>query len=101
MIDSQMAKLRKTYSIMKYIHRQYPMSKHLKNNFFNRYMWLHLYRLALVYVLLVETVLERLAAFYRRCMRLVNSLFQFPQSKTDTSEALGKDSRTFKRLNRR
>jgi hypothetical protein len=54
------------------------MSTHLRNNFFNTFMWPHLYGLATMYFILVETARERLAAFYRRCMRLVNSLFQCP-----------------------
>ena len=78
MVDSQLAKLRRTYPIMKYIHRQYPMSVRLKNKFFNTYMWPYLYGLATIYVLLAPTARERISAFYRRCVRLVNSLFLCP-----------------------
>ena len=78
MVDSQMAKLRRSYSILKCIHRQYPISVRLKNKFFNTYMWPHLYGLATIYVLLAPTSRERISAFYRRCVRLINSLFQCP-----------------------
>ena len=83
MIDSTLAKLRKSYSIMKYIHRQYPMSVKLKNKFINTYMWPHFYSLATIYVLLATTSRERISAFYRRCMRLVNSFFQCPTNELD------------------
>ena len=78
MIEAQLGKLRKAYAILKYIHRQFPMAARLKNKFFTTYMWPHLYSMASFYVLLSASAQERLAAFFRRNMRLIHGLFQCP-----------------------
>lgn len=78
MIDSQLIKLRKTFPILKYIHRRFPMAMHLKNKFFNAFMWPHLLLFATINVLLSPSAQERIASFYRRCLRLTYSLFECP-----------------------
>jgi hypothetical protein len=78
MIDSQLIKLRKGYDIMKWIHRQFPASIRLKNRFFNTYLWPHLNMMATIYFLFSNTAQNRVAAFYRRCQRLINCLFECP-----------------------
>jgi hypothetical protein len=42
MVDSQLIKLRKTYSTAKKIDEHVPMSVRVTNKFFNPYMWPHL-----------------------------------------------------------
>ena len=78
MIDSQLGKARKGYVILKYIHRQFPSHTKLKIKFFNTYIWPHMYMMATIYCLLSTTARERLASFYRRCLRLIHCLFQWP-----------------------
>jgi hypothetical protein len=78
MIDAQFIKLRKAYGILKFIHQQFPSFSRLKMKFFNTYIWPHLYMISTIYCLLSKTSRERLAAFYRRCLRLIHLLFQCP-----------------------
>ncbi|CAF2053604.1 unnamed protein product [Rotaria magnacalcarata] len=78
MIDAQFSKLRKAYAILKFIHRQFPSFFELKVKFFNTYIWPHLYMLSSIYCLFSITSRDRVAAFYRRCLRLINCLFQCP-----------------------
>jgi hypothetical protein len=78
MIDAQFIKFRKAYMILKFIHRQFPSFFKLKMKFFNTYIWPHMYMMATIYCLLSKTSQERLAAFYRRCLRLIHCLFQCP-----------------------
>ncbi|CAF2070985.1 unnamed protein product [Rotaria magnacalcarata] len=78
MIDAQFIKLRKAYAILKFIHRQFPSFLKLKIKFFNTYVWPHLYMLSTIYCLFSITSRERIAAFYRRCLRLIYCLFQCP-----------------------
>jgi hypothetical protein len=49
----------------------------LKMKFFNTYIWPHMHMMATIYYL-SNTARERLAAFYRRCLRLIHFLFQCP-----------------------
>ncbi len=77
MIDAQFLKLRKAYVILKFIHRQFPSFLKLKMKFFNTYIWPHMHMMATIYYL-SNTARERLAAFYRRCLRLIHFLFQCP-----------------------
>ena len=74
MIKAQMDKLRKPYSILKYIHRPFPAAFQLKQNFFNTYIRPHLYVMATIYCLLSCTAQEQLNTFYRRCLRLIYSI---------------------------
>ena len=76
MIDSQFIKLRKGYEIMKWIHRQFSASIRLIIRFWNTYLWPHLNMMATIYFLLSFTVQDRVTAFYRRCQRLINCLFE-------------------------
>ena len=76
MINAQMGKLRKAYSILKYIHRPFPAAFRLKQKFFNTYIWPHLYVLSTIYCLLSFSAQKQLNAFYRRCLRLIYSVFQ-------------------------
>ena len=78
MIEAQFIKLRKAYVILKYIHRQFPSFNHLKLKFFNTYVWPHLYMLSTIYCMFSTTSRDRVAAFYRRCMRLIYQLFRCP-----------------------
>lgn len=78
MLDAQFVKLRKAYSILKFIHQQFPSFLELKLKFFNTYIWPHLYMLPTIYCLLSSTSRDRVAAFYRRCLRLIYCLFQCP-----------------------
>ena len=78
MIDAQFIKLRKAYVILKYIHRQFPSFNQLKTKFFNTYIWPHLYMMATIYCLFNQFSRDRLAAFYRRCLRLIFQLYQCP-----------------------
>jgi hypothetical protein len=78
MIDAQFIKLRKAYIILKYIHRQFPTFSELKIKFFNTYIWPHMYMMATIYCLFSNTSRERLASFFRRCLRLIHCLFQCP-----------------------
>ena len=78
MIDAQFIKLRKAYIILKFIHRQFPSFMELKMKFFNTYIWPHMYMMATIYCLFSNTSRERVAAFYRRCLRLIHYLFQCP-----------------------
>jgi hypothetical protein len=78
MIDAQFIKLRKAYSIIKFIHRQFPSHIKLKMKFFNTYIWPHLYMMATIYCLFSYTSRKRVASFYRRCLRIINLLYQCP-----------------------
>ena len=78
MIDSQLGKARKSYVILKYIHRHFPSHTKLKIKFFDTYIWPHMYMMATIYCLLSITARERLTSFYRRCLRLIYCLFQCP-----------------------
>ncbi|CAF1452565.1 unnamed protein product [Adineta steineri] len=78
MIDAQFLKLRKAYIILKFIHQQFPSFSKLKMKFFNTYIWPHMYMMATIYCLFPNTSCERVAAFYRRCLRLIHCLFQCP-----------------------
>jgi hypothetical protein len=78
MIDAQFIKLRKAHIILKFIHRNFPSFSRLKMKFFNTYIWPHLFIMATIYCLISNTSRERLAAFYRRCLRLIHLLFQCP-----------------------
>jgi hypothetical protein len=78
MIDAQFIKLRKAYVILKYIHRQFPSFSQLKLKFFNTYIWPHMYMMSTIYCLFSSTSRNRVAAFYRRCLRLIYQLFQCP-----------------------
>ena len=48
LIDSQTTKMRKAYSILKFIHKQFPSFFTLKVKFFITYIWPHLYMMATV-----------------------------------------------------
>ncbi len=72
MIDTQFIKFRKAYMILKFIHRQFLSFFKLKMKFFNTYIWPHMYMMATIYCLLSTTSRERLASFYRRCLRLIH-----------------------------
>jgi hypothetical protein len=78
MIDAQFIKLRRSYVILKYIHHQFPSHSKLKMKIFNTYIWPHMYMMGTIYCLLSNTSRERLAAFYRRCLRMIHYLFQCP-----------------------
>jgi hypothetical protein len=67
MVDVQRWKFRQTYSIMKYIHRQFPSYDKLKLLFFTTYIWPHLSAMAAIYYLLSDTLRERINSFYRTC----------------------------------
>ena len=76
LIDAQTTKMRKAYSILKFIHKQFPSFFTVKVEFFNTYIWSHLYMMATVYCLFSRTSRKRLSGFYRRCLRITYSLFQ-------------------------
>ena len=78
LINDQMLKLKKTYSILKTIHRQFPTFYSLKKRFFTTYAWPHLYLLSTFYCLLSTSSQNRLNSFYRRCQRLIYCLYQCP-----------------------
>ncbi len=78
MIDAQFIKLRKAYVILKYIHRQFPSFAQLKMKFFNTYIWPHMYMLSTIYCLFSSTSRDRVATFYRRCIRLIYQLYRCP-----------------------
>jgi hypothetical protein len=71
MLDGQLAKLRKSYAILKYIHRAFPVFFTLKMRFFQTYTWPHLYTLASIFCLFSTTSQNRVNSFYRRCLRLI------------------------------
>ncbi|CAM2708417.1 unnamed protein product [Rotaria socialis] len=71
MINNQLVKLRKSYSILKYIHCAFPTFFELKMKFFQTYTWPHLYMLASIYCLFSNTSKNRINSFYRRCQRLI------------------------------
>ena len=79
-IETQLAKARKAYSILKFMHLQFPMAGWLKTRFFLTYIKPHLIPMASIFFLFSTTGRERVAAHYRRCMRTVHSLFQCPTS---------------------
>jgi hypothetical protein len=78
LITDQMLKLRKAYSILKTIHRQFPTFFALKKRFFTTYAWPHLFSLSTIYCLLPTSSQNRLNSFYRRCQRLIYCLYQCP-----------------------
>ncbi|CAF1277970.1 unnamed protein product [Rotaria magnacalcarata] len=71
MINAQLVKLRKSYSILKYIHRAFPTFFALKIKFFQTYTWPHLYMLASIFCLFSISNQNRINSFYRRCLRLI------------------------------
>ena len=73
------------YSILKYIHRPFPAAFQLKQRFFNTYIWPHLYVLSTIYCLLSLSAQKQLNAFYRRCLRLIYSVFQCSTADLHTS----------------
>ena len=78
MVEAQFIKLRKVYVILKYIHRQFPSFLKLKIKFFNTYVWPHMYMMVSIYCLFSTSLRNRVAGFYRRCLRLIYHLFQCP-----------------------
>ena len=76
MLNAQMGKLRKSYTILKYIHRPFPAAYQLKQRFFDTYVWPHLSILATIYCLLSNTSQKQLNALYRRNLRLIYCVFQ-------------------------
>jgi hypothetical protein len=78
LLDDQFIKLRRTYTIMKYIHQQFPSFFTLKKRFFSTYTWPHIYLLSTIYCLMSNTAKERINGFYRRCLRIIYCLYQCP-----------------------
>lgn len=81
MLDAKFVKLRKSYSIMKNIHREFPTFFALKIRFFQTYTWPHLYTLSTIYCILSISGQNRINSFYRRCLRLIYCTYR--TSRTD------------------
>ena len=78
LVTAQTNKMQKTYQILKYIHRQFPASVKLKNKAFDTYVWPNMNMVSSVYCLLVKSTQNRVAAFHRKCLRLIFNLFLCP-----------------------
>ena len=76
MLNEQMVKLQRAYSILKVIHQKFPSFFQLKQKFYNTYTWSHLFSMATVYCTLSLTAKNRLNGFRRKCQRLIFSLYQ-------------------------
>ncbi len=77
-VNEHLSKCRKSYSILKHIHRRFPAFFKLKLRFFNTYTWPHLYAMSTIYCLLSKTLREKINSFYRKCLRMIYHLFQCP-----------------------
>ena len=78
LLDEQLIKLRKAYTILKHIHNQFPSFFPLKKRFFSTYVWPHMYMMSSIYCLLSITAQDRINGFYRRCQRMIYCLFRCP-----------------------
>jgi hypothetical protein len=76
MLNAQFVKLRKSYTILKYIHRAFPTFYTLKMKFFQTYTWPYLYNLASIFCVFSITSQNHLNSFYRRCLRLIYCSFR-------------------------
>ena len=74
-IDDQLRKCRRTYSILKYIHQRFPSFFKLKQRAFNTYIWPHLHSISSLYCLLSKSQKDKLNGFYRRCLHIIYHLF--------------------------
>ena len=86
MLDTQMVKLRKSYSILKHIHRTFPTFFTLKMRFFQTYTWPHLYTLSTIFCILSTSNQNKINSFYRRCLRLIFCIYRV--STNDLHESL-------------
>jgi len=87
LLDDQIVKLRRAYTILEHIHHQFPSFFTLKKRFFNTYAWPHLYTISTIYCLLSTTAKERINGFHRRCLRMIYCLYQC--STTDLHDTFG------------
>ena len=78
LVTAQTNKMQKTYQILKYIHRQFPASVKLKNKAFSTCVWPNMKMVSSVYCLLAKSTQNRVAAFHRKCLRLIFNLFLCP-----------------------
>ena len=76
MLEVQLVKMRRSFAILKFVHRQFPTFFRLKMRFFNTYIWPHLYMLSTIFCMLSKFLQNRVCAFYRRCLRLIFCLFE-------------------------
>lgn len=85
MLDTQFAKLRKSFTILKYIHCAFPIFFKLKLKFFQTYAWPHFLMLATIFCLLSQTNQNRINSLYRRYLRIIYCIFRTPTVDLHTS----------------
>ena len=101
-LDAQLVKTRRSFIIMKYIHKHFAAQFQLRSRFFNAYIWPHMNMLSTIFCICSQSLRNELSAFYRRCLRLINCLYRCPSTNLqDTYGLPALEDRLRKTLRRR
>jgi hypothetical protein len=76
MLNGQLMKLQKSYTIFKRIHPPFSAAYQLKQRVFDTYVWRHIFILATIDCLMLSMSQKQLSGCYQRCLPVMYCVFQ-------------------------